>query len=164
MNLKLSYVLCLLGWVQFAAAKLKCEIMENADPTKYKLSSETIKATSRTNSSVYQVFQCRCPVDNSGREGFEEFGDDSKEELDRYYYSKDGPDWADSQLVRVSACNRLVVSLGGKTNSGLHRTLSQRRVALMFEDIKQLDLSSLEISHSPTDSNKRDKITSIIFR
>ena len=161
---KVSSLLCFLGWVHFIEAKLKCEIIKNAKPSQYKLSPETIKATSRTNSSMYQVFDCTCPVDTSGREGYEEFGDSMKEELDRYYYNKDGLDWADSQLVRLSGCSRLVVSLGGNGNQALHMTLSQRRVALMFEDIKQLDLTSLEISHTPTESNKRDKITSIIFR
>ena len=58
----------------------------------------------------------------------------------------------------------MVVSLGRDSNNALHKTLSQRRVALMFQDIKQLDLSNFEISHTATDSNKRDKITSIIFR
>ena len=66
--------------------------------------------------------------------------------------------------MRVSDCNRLVVSLGGNNNEAIHRTLSQSRAALIFENIKELELSSFEISHTPTDSNKRDQITSIIFR
>ena len=67
-------------------------------------------------------------------------------------------------MLKVSDCSRLVVSLGGNNNDAIHRTLSQSRAALIFENIKQLELSSFEISHTPTDSNKRDQITSIIFR
>ena len=78
--------------------------------------------------------------------------------------SKDESDWAESQVLKVSDCSRLVVSLGGNNNDAIHRTLSQSRAALIFENIKQLELSSFEISHTPTDSNKRDQITSIIFR
>ena len=81
-----SSLLCFLYWTQFVEGKLKCQIIKNADPRNYKLSDQTIKATSRKNSTVYQVFDCTCPVDTSGREGFEKFGDDIKKELDRYYY------------------------------------------------------------------------------
>ena len=59
-----------------------------------------------------QVFECSCPADNSGREGYELFGDSIKGDLDDYYYSKDEKDWAESQLIRISNCNRLIVSLG----------------------------------------------------
>ena len=58
------------------------------------------------------MFECVCPADNSGREGYEVFGDSIKNDLDSYHYSKDEKDWAESQLIRVSNCNRLVVSLG----------------------------------------------------
>ena len=78
--------------------------------------------------------------------------------------SKDESDWAESQVLKVSDCNRLVVSLGGNNNEAIHRTLSQSKAAIIFEDIKELELSSFEISHTPTESNKRGQITSIIFR
>ena len=81
-----SSLLCFLYWGHFVEGKLTCQIIKNADPRKYKLSEQTIKATSRRNSTVYQVFECTCPIDTSGREGFEKFGDDIKKELDRYYY------------------------------------------------------------------------------
>ena len=67
-------------------------------------------------------------------------------------------------MLKVSDCSRLVVSLGGNNNEAIHRTLSKSRAVIIFENIKELDLSSFEISHTPTDSNKRDQITSIIFR
>ena len=67
-------------------------------------------------------------------------------------------------MLKVSDCSRLVVSLGGNNIEAIHRTLSKSRAALIFENIKQLELSSFEISHTATDSNKRDQITSIIFR
>ena len=81
-------------------------------------------------------------------------------EADSVCCSKDESDWAESQVLKVSDCSRLVVSLGGNNNDAIHRTLSQSRAALIFENIKQLELSSFEISHTPTDSNKRDQITS----
>ena len=81
-----SSLLCFLYWGQSVEGKLKCQIIKNADPRKYKLSEQTIKATSRKNSTEYQVFECTCPTDTSGREGFEKFGDEIKKELDIYYY------------------------------------------------------------------------------
>ena len=35
---------------------------------------------------MVQVFSCVCPADTSGREGYENFGDSIKKELDTYYY------------------------------------------------------------------------------
>ena len=67
-------------------------------------------------------------------------------------------------MLKVSDCSRLVVSLGGNNIDAIHRTLSKSRAALILENIKQLELSSFEISHTATESNKRDQITSIIFR
>ena len=64
----------------------------------------------------------------------------------------------------MSDCSRLVVSLGGNNNEAIHRTLSQSRAVIIFENINELELSSFEISHTPTESNKRGQITSIIFR
>ena len=93
-----SSLLCFLYWGQFVEGKLKCQIIKNADPRKYKLSDQTIKATSRKNSTIYQVFDCTCPIDTSGREGFEKFGDDIKKELDRYYYRLA----QNSQIIRTT--------------------------------------------------------------
>ena len=125
-------VLIILLSSSFSEAILKCDIIKNADPGAYSLPTHLIDATRRSNiSDNYQVinislskskvnincwsqvFDCSCPADNSGREGFEVFGDSMKKELDTYYYSKDERDWAESQMMRVSNCNRLVVSLGG---------------------------------------------------
>ena len=78
--------------------------------------------------------------------------------------SKDESDWAESQVLKVSDCSRLVVSLGGNNNEAIHRTLSQSRAVIIFENIKELELSNFDISHTPTDSNKRGQIASIIFR
>ena len=78
--------------------------------------------------------------------------------------SKDESDWAESQVLKVSDCSRLVVSLGGNNNEAIHRTLSQSKAVLIFENIKELELSNFDISHTPTDSNKRGQIASIIFR
>ena len=66
--------------------------------------------------------------------------------------------------MKVSDCSRLVVNLGGNNNDAIHRTLSKSKAAIIFENIKQLELSSFDISHTPTASNKRGQITSIIFR
>ena len=101
----------------------------------------------------------------------------------KFYFISDGvKDWAESQLIRIYNCNRLIVSLGKQymnfyfkciidylylgsdNNAALHRTLSKSKVVILFENIRQLELSNLDIGHNPTQFNKRDKITSIIFR
>ena len=111
------------------------------------------------------------------------FGDSIKNDLDSYHYSKDEKDWAESQLIKVSNCNRLVVSLGlflvirerealfkcshdlgANNNDAIHRTLSKSSVAIIFENIKQLELNNLDIAHSPSVDNKRHLVTGIIFR
>ena len=38
------------------------------------------------------------------------------------------------------------------------------KVAIMFEDIKDLELINLDIGHSATEVNKRANVTSLIFR
>ena len=101
----------------------------------------------------------------------------------KFYFISDGvKDWAESQLIRIYDCNRLIVSLGKQymnfyfkciidylylgsdNNAAFHRTLSKSKVVILFENIRQLELSNLDIGHNPTQFNKRDKITSIIFR
>ena len=38
------------------------------------------------------------------------------------------------------------------------------KVAILFEDIKELELANLDVGHSATPTNKRTIVTSLIFR
>ena len=42
--------------------------------------------------------------------------------------------------------------------------MSQSRVAILFSNIRQLELASLDIAHSATASNQRAVVTSLLFR
>ena len=42
--------------------------------------------------------------------------------------------------------------------------MSQSRVALLFSNIRQLELASLDIAHSASASNQRAVVTSLLFR
>ena len=41
---------------------------------------------------------------------------------------------------------------------------SKSKIVIMFDNIKQLELSNLDIGHSATDNNKRATVTSILIR
>ena len=53
---------------------------------------------------------------------------------------------------------------GSDTADAIHKTLSLGKVAILFEDIQELELASLEVGHSATPTNKRAVVTSLIFR
>ena len=53
---------------------------------------------------------------------------------------------------------------GSDTGDAIHKTLSQGKVAILFEDIKELELANLDVGHTATSSNKRGVVTSLIFR
>ena len=42
--------------------------------------------------------------------------------------------------------------------------MSQSRVAILFSNIRQLELASLDIAHSASASNQRAVVTSLLFR
>ena len=46
----------------------------------------------------------------------------------------------------------------------IHKHLSMGKVAILFEDIKELELANLDVGHSATPTNKRTVVTSLIFR
>ena len=46
----------------------------------------------------------------------------------------------------------------------IHKHLSMGKVAILFEDIKELELANLDVGHSATEANKRNIVTSLIFR
>ena len=46
----------------------------------------------------------------------------------------------------------------------IHKHLSMGKVAILFEDIKELELANLDVGHSATEANKRTIVTSLIFR
>ena len=129
----------------------------------YNLSQQTIKMTERKDSKVFQVFECVCPQTGS-RNGREVFGDDDKDEFDTNYYKKDVVDWAESQLLRVSDCKTLVVSLGADTPNALHKTISKSNVTVLIENVEDLEISNLDIGYGITGSNVREKVTSLILR
>jgi len=158
------HLLIFVTLLKLSKGLLNCDIIKNRQPVEFDLSQDTISATKRNNSDVYQVFTCTCPTDTSGREGYENFGDSIKKDLDTYYYSKDEKDWAESQLIRITKCNRLVVSLGSDAADAIHKTLSLGKVAILFEDIQELELASLDVGHSATPTNKRAVVTSLLFR
>ena len=55
--------------------------------TKYKtLNKLKFCESIREMANGFQVFTCTCPTDTSGREGYENFGDSIKKDLDTYYY------------------------------------------------------------------------------
>ena len=54
--------------------------------------------------------------------------------------------------------------IGSDTADAIHKTLSLGKVAIMFEDIKELELASLDVGHTATPTNKRAVVTSLIFR
>ena len=53
---------------------------------------------------------------------------------------------------------------GSDTADAIHKTLSLGKVAIMFEDIKELELASLDVGHTATPTNKRAVVTSLILR
>ena len=54
--------------------------------------------------------------------------------------------------------------LGSDSIDALHKTLSKSSVAIIFDNIKQLELNNLDIAHSPNNVNKRSLVTGLIFR
>ena len=57
---------------------------------------------------------------------------------------------------------------GSDNSKAIHKTMeaskSKSKIVIMFDNIKQLELSNLDIGHSATDNNKRDTVTSILIR
>ena len=53
---------------------------------------------------------------------------------------------------------------GLDTPDAIHNKMLYGKVAIMFEDIKDLELINLDIGHSATEVNKRANVTSMIFR
>ena len=53
---------------------------------------------------------------------------------------------------------------GSDNADAIHKTLSLGKVAILFEDIQELELASLEVGHSATPTNKRAVVTSLMFR
>ena len=112
---------------------------------------------------MFQVFDCTCPLPE-GREGGETFGDDNKDEFDTKHYKKDEVDWAESQLMRVADCDKLVVNLGSDTANALHKTVVISKITILIENVKKLEISNLDVGYGATASNGREKVASIIFR
>ena len=54
--------------------------------TKYKTLNTVFSESIKEMANGFQVFTCTCPTDTSGREGYENFGDSIKKDLDTYYY------------------------------------------------------------------------------
>ena len=54
--------------------------------------------------------------------------------------------------------------IGSDTADAIHKTLSLGKVAIIFEDIKELELASLDVGHTATPTNKRAVVTSLILR
>ena len=57
---------------------------------------------------------------------------------------------------------------GSDNSKAIHKTMeaskSKSKIVIMFDNIKQLELSNLDIGHSATDNNKRATVTSILIR
>ena len=123
-------LLCLLPVLVMVTAKLECNVIKIGDPELYNLAMQTVKMTQRKDSKVFQVFDCTCP-DMEGR-NVETFGDDDKDEFDTDYYKKDEVDWAESQLMRVADCDKLVVNLGANSPNALHKTVSLSKVTILI--------------------------------
>lgn len=54
--------------------------------------------------------------------------------------------------------------VGSDSADAIHKTLSLGKVAIVFEDIKELELANLDVGHTATPTNKRSVVTSLIFR
>ena len=52
---------------------------------------------------------------------------------------------------------------GSDSADAIHKTLLGK-VAIMFEDIEELELASLEVGQTATSTNKRAIVTSLLFR
>ena len=94
--------------LKVSSGLLNCIIIKDRQPTDFAISEETITATKRKDSDIYQVyealssnvhylvilsirecfqvFNCTCPIDTRNREDFEIFGDPIKKDLDTHYY------------------------------------------------------------------------------
>lgn len=66
------------------------------------------------------------------------------------------------RMIRSTLC--LIEGPTPETSNMMHKHLSMDKIAILFENIKELELANLDVGHSATPENKRSIVTSLIFR